>query len=397
MIMRTRFNRRAATVVAFACVLALVLVALWWLTMRNPGTKLTAYFEKTVGVYAGSEVKVLGVSIGHIDTVTPRGDTVRVELTVDDGVEIPADVHAIVVAPSLVSDRYVQLAPAYESGPLIASGAVIPRERTETPVELDDLAASVNELSTALGPGGANANGALSNVLNTAAANLSGNGELLGDTIARLGEAAAALSHSSGDLFATVDNLQKFTRALVDSDAQVRQFNDKLASATGFLAADREDLGAALSSLAHALGSVQGFVAENKDTIAANVDRLTGVTQALVDQRAAVAELLDVAPLAMSNFLNTYDAASASFAIRGNLNELSYPPALLVCRTIAAATPTQLPKTLSDLCKQLAPLIDGTLKLPSPNEVLAALSTGKLPPLPLPITELIVPNLGGGR
>ncbi|HEV8557576.1 MAG TPA: MlaD family protein, partial [Actinophytocola sp.] len=101
MIMRTRFNRRAATVVAFACVLALVLVALWWLTMRNPGTKLTAYFEKTVGVYAGSEVKVLGVSIGHIDTVTPQGDTVRVELTVDDGVEIPADVHAIVVAPSL--------------------------------------------------------------------------------------------------------------------------------------------------------------------------------------------------------------------------------------------------------------------------------------------------------
>jgi phospholipid/cholesterol/gamma-HCH transport system substrate-binding protein len=274
---------------------------------------------------------------------------------------------------------------------------VIPRERTQTPVELDDLTASVNQLATALGPNGANANGALSNVLDTAAANLSGNGELLGETVRRLSEAAATLSNSSGDLFTTVDNLQKFTQALADSDAQVRRFNDQLASVTGYLAEDRDDLGVALSSLATALTQVQAFVAENKDSISSNVERLTGVTQALVDQRAAVAEILDVAPLAMSNFLSTYDAASASFAIRGNLNELTYPPMLLICRTIAASTPTQLPKTISDLCQQLAPLIDGTLKLPSPAEVLAAVSAGRLPPLPLPVTSLFAPSLGGAR
>jgi virulence factor Mce-like protein len=396
MTIRTRPGRRAATMVATGCVLVLLLVAaLWWLTMARRGTALTAYFDKAVGVYAGSEVKVLGVPVGRIDRVEPKGDAVRVDLTVDDGVEIPAGVHAIVVAPSLVSDRYVQLAPAYESGPLIAAGATIPRERTETPVELDDLAASVNELSAALGPNGANAQGALSNVLDTAAANLAGNGELIGDTVRRLSEAAATLSNSSGDLFATVDNLDKFTKVLAESDAVVRQFNDRLAGVTGYLADDREQLGVALGSLATALVEVHDFVAQNKDLIASNVDRLTGVTKALVDQRAAVAEILDVAPLAMSNFLSTYDAASASFAIRGNLNELTYPPALLVCRTIGAATPTQLPKTLTDLCKQLAPVIDGTLKLPSPAEVLAAISAGRLPPLPLPLTQLIAPSLGG--
>jgi phospholipid/cholesterol/gamma-HCH transport system substrate-binding protein len=394
----TRAGRRAATMIAAACVLALlVAAALWWITMAERGTRITAYFDKAVGVYPGSEVKVLGVAVGRIDAVVPQGGVVRVDLIMDDGVEIPANADAVVVAPSLVSDRYIQLTPAYETGPLMKSGAVIPRERTETPVELDDLAASVNQLATALGPNGANAHGALSNVLDTAAANLAGNGELLGNTIRELSSAAATLSHSSGDLFTTVDSLQRFTKALADSDGQVRAFNNKLAGVTGFLAEDRDDLGVALSSLATALGSVQGFVAENKDGIASNVDRLTGVTQALVDQRAAVAEILDVAPLAMSNFLSTYDAASASFAIRGNLNELTYPPALLVCRTIGAATPTQLPKTLSDLCKQLAPIIDGTLKLPSPAEVLGALSAGKLPPLPLPLTQLIAPNLGGGK
>jgi virulence factor Mce-like protein len=398
MLSESRASRRAALVVTYAIALILVLsAALWWVTLRPSGTKITAYFEKAVGVYVDSEVKVLGIGVGRITAVTPVGDQVRVEMTVDDGIEIPAAAQAVVVAPSLVSDRYVQLTPAYEAGQLMTSGTVIPRDRTATPVELDDLTASVNDLATALGPNGANADGALSDVLDTAAANLDGNGELLKSTITELSKASEALAGSSGDLFSTVDNLQKFTKALADSDSQVRTFNDRLAGVSGYLADDRDELGIALASLGAALTDIHTFIAENKDAIQSNVDKLTGVTQALVDQRASIAEILDVAPLAMTNFLGTYDAASASFAIRGNLNELTYPPVLMLCRTIAAGTPTQLPQTLGDLCKQLAPYIDGTLKLPSAAEALGALSSGQLPPLPIPLLDGLGPVQGSGR
>lgn len=394
----SRASRRAALVVIYALALILMIsFALWWVTMGRDGTRITAYFTKAVGVYSGSEVKVLGIGVGRITSVTPQGDRVRVELTVDDGIEIPAGASAVVVAPSLVSDRYVQLTPAYDDGPLMKSGTVIPLDHTATPVELDDLTASVNDLATALGPNGANKNGALSNVLDTAAANLSGNGELFNQTIKQLSDASATLADSRGDLFTTIDNLNTFTTTLAESDAQVRDFNDKLADVSGYLADDRDELGTALNSLGVALTEVQGFIANNKDLISSNVDKLTGVTQALVDQRAAIAEILDVAPLAMSNFLNTYDAASASFAIRGNLNELTYPPVLLVCRTIRASTPTQLPQTLADLCDQLAPYLDGTLQLPTPAEALRALQQGQLPPLPIPLVDLTGALTGGGR
>ncbi|MBB4904135.1 virulence factor Mce-like protein [Actinophytocola algeriensis] len=398
MLGESRASRRAALVVIYALALMLLIsAALWWITMERPGTRITAYFSKAVGVYPDSEVKVLGIGVGRITSVTPQGDRVRVEMSVADGIEIPATAQAVVVAPSLVSDRYVQLTPAYESGPLMADGTVIPLERTATPVELDDLTASVNDLTTALGPNGANSDGALSDVLDTAAANLSGNGELFNQTIQQLSAASAALADSSGDLFTTVDNLATFTEALAESDAQVRSFNDKLADVSGYLAEDRDELGTALTSLGTALTDVHGFIADNKDAISSNVGKLTGVTQALVDQRAAVAEILDVAPLAMSNFLNTYDAASASFAIRGNLNELTYPPVLMLCRTLRAGTPAELPKTISDICTQLAPYIDGTLGLPSLAEVLGALSAGELPPLPIPILDLSTAATGGGR
>lgn len=392
---RTRQGRDLARVVATLCVLALLLAGgLWWVLFDSGGVHITAYFTKTVGVYPGSDIRVLGIKVGTVDAVAPQGSDVRVDLTVDSGTRIPADAQAVVVAPSLVSDRYVQLVPAYDDGPLMADNAVIPLNRTATPVELDDLYASLDKLATALGPNGANKNGALSDLLNTAAANLNGNGTQLADTIKQLSAAAATVANAKGDLFTTVDALQKFTRTLAASDGQIRGFENQLADVTGYLADDRAALGAALTDLTNALTQVQSFIQANTSLLESNVHNLTGITQALVNQRAALAEVLDVAPLGASGLLNSYDAASGAFDVRGDLNELTYPPVEMVCRLLQASTPANVPQFLSGACNQLAPILDGTLKLPSIAQSIGDLQAGKLPPLPLPVASSL---FGGGR
>jgi phospholipid/cholesterol/gamma-HCH transport system substrate-binding protein len=330
----TRPGRRlVAIVVAVALVLA---TAVLWRTLRDTGSKrITAYFEVAVGVYAGSDLRVLGVRVGKIDSVRPEGRQVKVTMTLDHGVAVPATAGAVVVAPSVVADRYIQLAPAYTSGPQIADGAVIPAGRTATPVELDQLYASITRLATALGPDGVNSGGALSDVLKTGAANLDGNGKAMGDMIRQFGAATRTLSGSSDDLFATVGNLQKFTTMLKGNDDQVRQAERQLAQVTGFFADDRHDLGAALKELAAALAEVQRFIQGNRSLIKANVDKLASITQVLVDQRASLAEALDVAPLAAGNVLNAYDPVNQTLTGRGDLNELSMGP--------GASTPAPLP------------------------------------------------------
>ncbi len=392
---RTRFGQDAARIVAAVCVFGLLVAgALWWALWDSGGVHITAYFTKTVGVYPGSAVRVLGIKVGTVDDVQPQGADVRVDITVDSGVDVPADAQAVVIAPSLVSDRYVQLVPAYDNGPLMASGTVIPLARTATPVELDDLYASLDKLATALGPNGANAHGALSDLLNTAAANLNGNGQQIADTIKQLSAAANTIANAKGNLFNTVDALQKFTQTLATSDSQIRGFEGKLANVAGYLADDRAALGAALSDLTAALTQVQGFIQDNSALLESNVHNLTGITQALVDQRAALAEVLDVAPLGASGLLNSYDAASGAFDVRGDLNELTYPPIEMVCRLVQASTPANLPAFLSSACGQLAPILDGTLKLPSIAQSVGDLQSGKLPPLPLPIASSL---FGGGK
>ena len=335
----TRFGRVLAAVVSAFVVAGLVAaVAMWWIFDDYGTTTISAYFTETVGVYAGSDVRVLGVRVGTVEAVVPDGTQVQVRMRLDRGVAVPVSAAAVVVAPSVVSDRYVQLTPAYTGGATLPAGAVIPADHTATPVELDQLYASLDKLATALGPNGANANGALSDLLNTGAANLQGNGQNLGDTIQQLGSATRTLSGSAGDLFATVDNLRQFTAMLTSNDSQVRQATDQLATVSGFLAGDRDALGAALNELATALGQVQGFIADHRSQIKSNVDSLAAITRILVNQRASLAEALDAAPLAATNLLNTYDPGTGTLDGRGDLNEFSYDN-LTPSQTVFPLTP----------------------------------------------------------
>lgn len=290
---------------------------------RSGGKHLTAYFDHTIGVYSGSDLRVLGVKVGTVDSVEPVGTQVKVTLTLKPGVRVPAGADAVVVAPSLVSDRYIQLTPAYTGGPEIADHTVLTTDRTASPLEIDQLYDSVTRLSDALGPKGANRDGALSDVLKTGADNLRGNGQALGDTIAQLGKASKTLGGSSQDLFDSLTYLQSFASMLKTNDGRVRQVDQQLSSVTGFLAGDKDDLSGALSQLAGALGQVNTFIQENRGRISSSVNSLVPITQSLVDQRASLAETLDTAPLAISNVLNAYDPARGTIDGRADLNELS--------------------------------------------------------------------------
>jgi virulence factor Mce-like protein len=296
-----------------------LLAALGWTILRPAGQyRVTAFFTGTVGLYPGSDVRVLGIPIGEITDVVALGDRVRVEMLIDDDYDIPADADAVVLAPSLVSDRYVQFAPVYDGGPTMKDGAEVPMDRTATPVELDQVYGALDELSAALGPTGANKNGALSDLVDVGAANLDGNGDALNRTLTGFSRAVEVLAENRDDLFSSMDNLQTFTTALATIDAQVGQFNDNMAEVMDLLAGEREDLAEAVALLSQALADVAGFVRGNSTLLTTNVNRLADVTLALVQQRSALAEVLDVAPAALGNLSHAYNPDYGTLDTRDN-------------------------------------------------------------------------------
>ncbi|MGA4844901.1 MCE family protein [Streptomyces sp. G5(2025)] len=330
--------------------LALAVVAAGLVTVRaldSSGTRVTAYFDRAVGIYAGSDLRVLGVRVGEVASVHPEGTRVRVELTLDDGVRVPKSARALVVAPSIVADRYVQLTPAYRSGPALDDGAVLPASRNRTPVEIDQLYASITDLGKALGPDGANSAGALSKLLRTGAANLDGNGEAIGESIEEFGKATKTLDGSSDDLFTTLSNLQTFTTMLKDKDTDVRTAQERLDTVVGYFADNKDDLAGALEELGSALGQVKTFIKDNRGELKKNVERLVPITRTLARQRTSLAEALDVAPLAADNLVGAYDTGTGRIDGRANLNEISMGGPLLPLPATGGSAPPGAPSPSS--------------------------------------------------
>ena len=380
----TTTDRRQMQFVALGGVLAVLLAAGIWVVNSNVGGRhVTAYFSNASALFPDNQVEVLGVPVGSIDSVTPEGTRVRVEMTITDkDVRLPADVNAAVISPSLVTGRFVQFTPPYRGGPELADGATIPLARTAVPLGVDDLARTATQLSKALGPNGANKNGALNDLLDVGAKNLDGNGQALNTTITKLGDLSGTLAGSSDDLFGTVTELEKFTSVLAANDGQVREFNGKLADVSGFLAGQRTELGTALSQLSTALADVSRFVKDNRSALKSNVDGLTDVTATLVDQQKALTEVLDVAPAAVNNLVNTYNGSAGTLDTRADINELTSPPLLTVCTLLTRATSqADVPSSVKSLCNSAGPLLSGAVPLPSAGQVLTALYAGQPPPV----------------
>ncbi|MBB1024759.1 MULTISPECIES: MCE family protein [unclassified Dietzia] len=382
--------------VALLLVVVVAIVTVTYLTVTRMGrTVITATFPSAVGISQGTDVRILGVTVGSVEEVVPMGDTVEVTLYVRRGIDVPVDAKAVQVTPSVIPDRTIQLMPAYSGGPTMESGAHIPLERTATPVEVDKLYASVQDLTEALGPDGANRDGAVDRFVTRSAETLGGNGAALGRSIDELSRAATTLADSSQDISETVVNLQSFVTMLAQNDAQVRQFNTQMASFNQTVAGQREDLQGALAELSYALADVARLVRDNQDSIRSNADRLATLSQITADQRGDIEEILKTAPLALANLIGAYDSESGTLSMRPNIPEKQNPAGVL-CQimTLGRLNPgDEMLRELDNLrradiqaCEALAPERNRELRASNPDLPLGILAGEMKQSIPVPGT-----------
>jgi virulence factor Mce-like protein len=319
-------------------------------TFFGPRT-ISAYFTKASAIYPGDGVRVSGVEVGRVQSISPEGTDVKLTMTVDRTVPIPADAKAVIVAQNLISARYVQLAPAYRiSGPVLADGAVIPIERTAVPVEWDEVKEQLNRLATDLGPSGDMSTSSMGRFIDSAAGALEGNGDKLRQTLAELSGVARILADGGGNVVETIKNLQTFVTALRDSNEQIVQFEGRLATLSSVLDNSKSELDAALVNLSQVLGEVQRFIAETRDKASEQVQRLSNVTQNLVDHRKDVEQILHIVPNAIANtysFMDPQARAPAGTFVFNNLSD----PVKFLCGAIGGLANVTSEET-AKLCSQ---------------------------------------------
>jgi phospholipid/cholesterol/gamma-HCH transport system substrate-binding protein len=354
--MSARRNGRAALALVLTIVLAGGLILVFLRPGQSARTTIVGYFQNTNGLFRGDDVRILGVTVGKIDKIEPEPSRAKVTFWVDSQYQIPAEAKAVIVSPSLVTARTIQLVPAYTDGPTIPDGAVIPMDRTAVPVEWDDFRDQLQKLTATLQPtqpGGTSTFGAL---INTTADNLRGQGATLRDTVIKLSQAFSALGDHSDDIFATIRNLSVFVSALQSSASLLTELNGNLSAVTGLLANDPTAIGDAIKDLATATGDVNTFVAQNREPIGTTTDRLASITTAVNDSLEDLKQSLHIAPSAFANVLNIYQPAQGAVVGALAMGNFANPISFL-CGAIQAASRLGAEQAAKLCVQYLAPII----------------------------------------
>jgi phospholipid/cholesterol/gamma-HCH transport system substrate-binding protein len=312
-----RISPRVRLITAMVLVVAVLAgIVIAFVTSGTRQMTITAHFLTSPGLYRGNEVDILGMPVGHVIKVTPGPTYVTVVMHVPASTKVPANADALIMAPNIVNDRYIQLNPAYTGGPTMPDHAVIPVSRTAVPISVDDIIDSLDQLAVALGPRGANAHGALSRLLASAATAFGGNGAALHATITNLGGAFGALSSQGPDLTNLFDNLGNLSHVASQYTGEYQAFANALAVVSTDLAGDDSSLGSALANLQMALGQLATFIRTNGTALGSSVANLSTFAGAVAQKQAALEQVFGVLPVALQNLDNAFDPTTHALRAR---------------------------------------------------------------------------------
>lgn len=346
--------------VVLAAVLIVTLAAGAAFAVRATGqaqrTVITAYFANSNGIFVGDEVRILGIPVGKIEAIQPEPQRTKITFWVDAKYKIPADANAVILSPSLVTARVIQLTPPYRGGPLLHHRAVINQDRTAVPVEWDDFRTQLEKLTQTLQPtqpGGVSTLGAL---VNTSADNLRGQGANIRQTVIELSELMSSLGDHSHDIFATVRNLAAAAETLHDSTGVMEQLNANLATVSTLVTNNPTEVADAVVALDTAASEVTTFVNDNRDTLGTTSDKLASVSSALTASLGDIKQALHLLPTTSANFLNTYQPAQAALTGVLALNNFANP-ITFICGAIQAASRLNNDQSAKLCVQYLAPII----------------------------------------
>ncbi|GFG54355.1 mammalian cell entry protein [Mycolicibacterium agri] len=338
--------------IALAAVLVAILaVGVYLVWPARTGHKIIAYFTSAVGLYPGDDVRIVGVPVGKVDSIEPRASDVKITMTVKDGVQVPADAKALIISPNLVSARFIQLTPAYTGGPTLSEGASIGLDRTAVPVEWDEVKEQLTALSRELGPQDGSLQGPLSAVVNQAADTFDGNGDSFRQALRELSQTAGRLGDSRTDLFGTIRNLQVLVNALSNSNEQIVQFTNHVASVSQVLAESSADLDNTLGTLNQALSDVRGFLNDSNEALIGQVNKLTDFTNILTEHSDDIEQILHITPNGLANFYNIYNPAQGTVGGLLTLPNFANPVQFICGGVFDAGTSTDNYKR-AEICRQ---------------------------------------------
>jgi len=280
--MVTQAPRRRAVLAAVGFALSCVglMIFVWTqfggtIPFAPQGYRVRALFPETGLLVSGADVRIAGVNVGRVTTVSPRGTGSLVTMDISRRyAPIPADTRAILRLKTLLGEAFVELSSGSRRVAKLPDGGTLPRAQIAPSQQLDQVLSAF----------GRPAQRNLQALLAGSAASVAGNAESLSNAIANLDPAlstlqqvVASLQRQQGDVQSLLRGSAVVLGTLGRRSADLQSLvlaGDRVLSTT----AERDrQLQATVNALPPFLASLRATLAGAGDTLALakpSLDRL---------------------------------------------------------------------------------------------------------------------------
>lgn len=255
---------------------------------------LTVQFDDVLDLVPQSTVKVDGVAVGRVDSITVPNDgwTAEVDVVLNSDVDLPANAVASVQQTNLLGEKFIELSapPGDEVSARLQNGATITLDRTRHATDIEQV---LGALSLLLNGGGV---GQLSPIIKELSTAFDGREGRTKELLQQANSLIDGLNQQRDDITRAIDGLDTLSGRVNAQTDKIDAVLKDLPIATEVLEKQRPQLTQMLGSLDR-LGAVGTDVIDrSKDDLIADLRALRPTLQSLADSGDDVVTSLAVIP-----------------------------------------------------------------------------------------------------
>ena len=243
-------HRGAAVRLAIFAVLSGLVALLLYNTLSNSVGRstnhYTAMFDDASGLHSGDNVRVAGVRVGRVDSVSLDGDAAKVSFTVNRGQPLFTNTRVAIRYQNLIGQRFLALLPGNGTAPVLPAGSKIPQTATEDALDLTVVINGFQPLFEVISPDDINRLSA------SIVAVLQGEGGSLVNLLRTTSQLTGHLADRDQLIGRVVSNFATVLTDVGQRNGQVDNLIGQLHRLVAAGAADRDQIGGSIDALVRA-------------------------------------------------------------------------------------------------------------------------------------------------
>ncbi|MBV9410413.1 MAG: MCE family protein, partial [Acidimicrobiia bacterium] len=252
------------------------------------------------GLVKGDEVRLAGVRIGKVSSLSVDRGKALVAMNVDHAYKLPADSRFELHWKNLLGQRYIEAVPPDGdtlAGPVLKSGTTLGPDRTQDAADLSELLNNTEPLLARLDTSH------LNDLMTTVAEAMHGREDELNAAIGNSAQLVDTLSTRADVISQSITEYATLLDGIAGHDVQVRQLLDSLAGTSQTLAQRANDLGDAAGQTGQFTDTLAKVLAANEGYLDGVFGDTKTVLDRIVSDKAVLAKALQTLPWTTSGMI----------------------------------------------------------------------------------------------